>query len=462
MDAHRVVGRDRPVEEGPVRPAGVLRAQPGEGPPLPPRASSSCSWATKSGLLVTGRNMRPRLGATGSAGDRWALVPSGGRSGESEYPTRDAATPQARPRRPVPVRRGVPVAALPRTRPRSTPARRCAPSASRPRRSCSSPWAPGSFLRMDRLELVGLVVQPVPPDLGLRRQPHRPRLPARRDHRRLPGGRVDEHRPGRAATAGSGRASLPRDPLSIAGLLAVLLVMAGSHVVVARYDMLALDALNSGCIFVGQDVETECEADASESPDPSATRRADRRAVGQRRPTARSRASARPSRGLDPAVGRQGAPEHPAHRRRQAGRRPPHRHARSRCRSTRSPRRSRCSACRATRWTCRSRPGPARSLWGRSFRPEDQQLLRPELPARRHLAGQAERARLQRPQVDPGRAVRPGHQVLRRGRLRRLQGGRRRRRRRDRQRPDPGRRRHLPGRRRAAACGCTSRAACST
>ena len=48
-----------------------------------------------------------------------------------------------------------------------------------------------------------------------------------------------------------GRARLPRDPLSIAGLAAVILVMAGSHVVVARYDMLAQDALGS-CIFVNQ------------------------------------------------------------------------------------------------------------------------------------------------------------------------------------------------------------------
>ena len=41
-----------------------------------------------------------------------------------------------------------------------------------------------------------------------------------------------------------GKARLPRNPLSIAGLLAIVLVMAGSHVVVARYDMLALDALD--------------------------------------------------------------------------------------------------------------------------------------------------------------------------------------------------------------------------
>ena len=71
------------------------------------------------------------------------------------------------------------------------------------------------------------------------------------------------------AAAGDGRlgpARLPRGPLSVAGLLAVVLVMTGSHVVVARYDMLALDALTSGCIFVGDQVDQTCSADASSSP----------------------------------------------------------------------------------------------------------------------------------------------------------------------------------------------------
>ncbi len=67
-----------------------------------------------------------------------------------------------------------------------------------------------------------------------------------------------------------GPARLPRNPLSMAGLLAVILVMAGSHVVVARYDVMALDLLGSGCIFVGdQAADEECEEDPSESPDPS-------------------------------------------------------------------------------------------------------------------------------------------------------------------------------------------------
>ncbi|MGZ8438802.1 MAG: LCP family protein, partial [Candidatus Limnocylindrales bacterium] len=65
-----------------------------------------------------------------------------------------------------------------------------------------------------------------------------------------------------------GRARLPRQPLSVAGLLAVLLVMAGSHVAVARYDMLALDLFNSGCIFVGGETTPVCDVDASTTPAP--------------------------------------------------------------------------------------------------------------------------------------------------------------------------------------------------
>ena len=71
------------------------------------------------------------------------------------------------------------------------------------------------------------------------------------------------------SAAGDGRlgpARIPRHPLSIAGLLAVLLVMAGSHVVVARYDMLALDLLEGGCIFVGDQPTKECNVDPTPGP----------------------------------------------------------------------------------------------------------------------------------------------------------------------------------------------------
>ncbi len=75
----------------------------------------------------------------------------------------------------------------------------------------------------------------------------------------------------RHEASGDGRlgpARLIRNPLSIAGLLAVILVMSGVHVVVARYDALALDALTSGCIFVGEDVDSDClDPDASPSAD---------------------------------------------------------------------------------------------------------------------------------------------------------------------------------------------------
>jgi LCP family protein required for cell wall assembly len=59
-----------------------------------------------------------------------------------------------------------------------------------------------------------------------------------------------------------GKARMPRNPLSLAGLAAVILVMAGTHVVVARYDLLAQDALGS-CIFVDEGSDAGCDPEAS-------------------------------------------------------------------------------------------------------------------------------------------------------------------------------------------------------
>jgi len=67
----------------------------------------------------------------------------------------------------------------------------------------------------------------------------------------------------------AGRVRLGGDPLSVAGLLAVVLVMTGSHVVVARYDILAKGVLDNGCIFVS-DPTKACSLDASPSPGGSA------------------------------------------------------------------------------------------------------------------------------------------------------------------------------------------------
>ncbi len=63
-----------------------------------------------------------------------------------------------------------------------------------------------------------------------------------------------------------GRARLPLNPLSAAGLLAVILVMAGGHVVVAHYNVLALDLVN--CVFTDSGNAT-CDEPASGNPDES-------------------------------------------------------------------------------------------------------------------------------------------------------------------------------------------------
>src|SRR4051812_34113008 len=71
-----------------------------------------------------------------------------------------------------------------------------------------------------------------------------------------------------AANAGGrlGRPRLVFNPVSIGGLLAVLLVMSGVHVAVARYDLLALGALNDPCTFISDETPDSCDA----TPSPSA------------------------------------------------------------------------------------------------------------------------------------------------------------------------------------------------
>jgi LCP family protein required for cell wall assembly len=126
----------------------------------------------------------------------------------------------------------------------------------------------GMVLRVDRIALLGFLIDPTVLDavfvinLGVLIY----RLVAIIDAYR-----VTEYLNAASAsggsTAGSGRRS--RNPLSIAGLLAIVLVMAGSHVVVARYDVLAKGVLDSGCIFIS-DPTKECDLDSA-SPSPGAT-----------------------------------------------------------------------------------------------------------------------------------------------------------------------------------------------
>ncbi len=131
----------------------------------------------------------------------------------------------------------------------------------------------GIVLRLDRIELVGLVLNPLMLSsvFVFNVVVLLYRLVAIIDAYR-----VAEFLNAYGA-AGDGRlgpARIPRNPLSVAGLLAVVFVMTGSHVVVARYDMLALDLLESGCIFIGDQPNRECSVDPTAAPgvslDPSA------------------------------------------------------------------------------------------------------------------------------------------------------------------------------------------------
>ncbi len=125
----------------------------------------------------------------------------------------------------------------------------------------------GVVLRLDRLEIVALVVNPAMLTsvfiLNLVALLYRVVAV------------IDAYRVAQFLNAHSaggprlGPARLPGHPLSLTGLFAVLLVMTGSHVVVARYDVLALDALTSGCIFIGADIKEECDVTPSDSPGPS-------------------------------------------------------------------------------------------------------------------------------------------------------------------------------------------------
>src|SRR4051794_33704215 len=74
------------------------------------------------------------------------------------------------------------------------------------------------------------------------------------------------------ASSGGGRLGRPRmsfTPLSVAGLLAVILVMAGFHLVVAKYDVLANDVLHHPCIFLSNHVNRTAHCHASDPPSPA-------------------------------------------------------------------------------------------------------------------------------------------------------------------------------------------------
>ena len=123
--------------------------------------------------------------------------------------------------------------------------------------------AAGTVLRVDRIALLGFLIDPGVLDavfvVNLAVLVYR--LVAIVDAYR-----VAEYLNQATSEARTGRIRLGRNPVSMAGLLAIVLVMAGSHVVVARYDILAKGVLDSGCIFVNDDPTKACALDASPSP----------------------------------------------------------------------------------------------------------------------------------------------------------------------------------------------------
>jgi len=65
-----------------------------------------------------------------------------------------------------------------------------------------------------------------------------------------------------------GRPRLVFNPASLGGLLAVVLVMSGAHVVVARYDLIAWGALNDPCVFISDQTPDNCDEAPSASASP--------------------------------------------------------------------------------------------------------------------------------------------------------------------------------------------------
>ena len=338
VDAHRVVGGDRPVEEAPAGSAGVLRPEPREraaAPPTPgagraPGRRSRVGWRRVRTSGLEGRGPRPGPGLR--AGDQSigsgavdrprgpasrrvpARIPAG------TYHSARCRHPQRAPRAHTPRTRSAFAAAFLSL---IFPGLGHAYAGAYPRALAFAalPFllialAGGIFLRVDRLELVGFVVQPqvlagifVVNILILIY-----RIVAAVD-----AWNVARYLNEVDASGGGhlGKSKLPLSPLSIAGLLAVLIVIGGAHIAVARYDLLAYDLVN--CVFSETD-DLQCEAPA-DTPGPRRGQRA-QRVAGRERGADRVHRPARDAHQQRPGhdrarasrLGRQGAAEHPARR----------------------------------------------------------------------------------------------------------------------------------------------------
>ena len=248
----------------------------------------------------------------------------------------------------------------------------------------------------------------------------------------------------------AGRARIGRNPLSIAGLLAVLLVMAGSHVVVARYDMLAQGFLDNGCIFIS-DPNSECALDATPSPGTATPTPSDDRgtAAGPTDspvPEGTPVGSAVPQVSIPPWDGKErlnilliGADQRPGEATFNTD---------TLIVVSIDPVTKQVAMFSLPRDTegVPIPPGPARNVFGSVYSGKINCMVDEHPSADRPLPGLGQEwdGRLQRTQGDHGLPLRARHQVLRRGQLRRLPEGRRHDGRGHRQRPGPGLGRPLP------------------
>ncbi len=462
VDAHRVVGRDRPVEEAPPRPCP--RSGRAGGRTSGARARGRGSRApgrSRSGLLVTGANIGPRMRVgvwrAGGCSDR-AVPATCGRHGvpdaprgRSPYPTRDAAAAGTTLASTLGLHRGVPQPALPRARSclraRLVPGRgirgRALPPACPPRRRRPELQARGPGRRSAAA--------------GAARDPGRQRRRATSTASSPPstptGSSATSTGSPTAAPGGSGRPGASLAPISLAGLLSVILVMGGAHAAVAYYDLQALDG---GPEHLQPDrhglrrpprpppAGTPGASTGTASPEPSLPSPAVGRGDGG--------AVARP-------VGRDRPPEHPAHRHGQAAQRGhlEHRHADRREHRPRLPAGRDVQPSRATRSASRSRRSRRGPSSGRPTGPRSTPSSCRRACGRTSSPGR----RVRGPQGHPGLPLRDPDQLLRRGGLHGLQDRGRRAGRRDDQRPGPGRRRLLSRRQRARSAS-TSRPASST
>src|SRR5665647_2370792 len=263
-----VIGPSRKLQRGPPafwarRRANVRRSRQ--------RARISCSWATRSGLLVTGANIWPRA-RVGSCGpgvhERHASARSavtGPRTHPTEVPRILPAMQQQHEARPR-ARSAFTAAFLSLLFPGLGHA-----YAGAWYRAVAFAAAPFLLLALlagaalsYKIEILGVALQP-PVLVGIlvgNVVAYIYRIVAAVDSHRVVRylNRVAD---GGAGRLGPARASLA--PISLAGLLAVILVMGGAHAAVAYYDLQALTAVQN--IFN----PTDTGAGTGPSPSPGAT-----------------------------------------------------------------------------------------------------------------------------------------------------------------------------------------------